>query len=130
MPFLVYPQVHAPSCLVTDTSEVDVGDVLQSCINSLWSLLAYFSCKLTPTQTSYSTVDGKLLEVYLAIKHSGTIWRVEFCPYLPSANVSLWVKMSVSRNKGGGLGFHWLLAGSGINTFSLGLLLICGCTFS
>ena len=69
MPFLVHPQVHAPSCLVTDTSEVDVGDVLQSCMNSLWSLLAYFSCKLTPTVTSYSTVDSELLEVYLAFKH-------------------------------------------------------------
>ena len=66
---LVHPQSDAPTCLIADASDVAVGAVLQQQIHSVWSLLAYFSWKLSPAETRYSTFDCKLLVVYLAIKH-------------------------------------------------------------
>ena len=66
---LVHPQSDAPTCIVTDASDITVGAVLQQCIDSVWSPLSYFSRKLTPAETRYSTFDHELLAVYLAIKH-------------------------------------------------------------
>ena len=58
---LVHPQSDAPTCLITDASDVAVGAVLQQQINSVWSPLAYFSRKLTPAEARYSTFDRELL---------------------------------------------------------------------
>ena len=66
---LVHPQADGPMCLVTDASDPAVGAVLQQRIESVWSLLAYFSRKLKPAETRYSTFDRELLAIYLAIKH-------------------------------------------------------------
>ena len=66
---LVHPQSDAPTCIITDASDIAVGAVLQQQINSVWSPLAYFSRKLSPAETRYSTFDRELLAVYLAIKH-------------------------------------------------------------
>ena len=66
---LVHPQADAPTCLVTDASDTAVGAVLQQRIESVWSPLAYFSRKLKPAETRYSTFDRELLAIYLAIKH-------------------------------------------------------------
>ena len=46
-----------------------MGAVLQQRIGDTWCPLAYFSRKLTPAQTKYSTFDRELLAIYLAIKH-------------------------------------------------------------
>ena len=59
---LVHPQSDAPTCLITDASD-------KQRIDSVWSPLAYFSRKLSPAKTRYSTFDRELLAVYLAIKH-------------------------------------------------------------
>ena len=66
---LVHPQAKAPTCLITDTLDNAVGAVLQQQIHSVWSPLAYFSRKLSPTRTRYCTFDHELLAVYLAIRH-------------------------------------------------------------
>ena len=66
---LVHPQPDAPTCLITDASDVAVGAVLQQKINSVWSPIAYFSRKLKPAETRYSVFDRELLAVYLAIRH-------------------------------------------------------------
>ena len=67
---LVHPQTDAPMCFVTDASDTAVGAaVLQQRIESVWSPLAYFSHKLKPAETRYSTFDRELLATYLAIKH-------------------------------------------------------------
>ena len=55
--------------LVTDASETAVGAVLQQLINEMWCPIAYFSKKLKPAETRYSTFDRELLAIYLAIKH-------------------------------------------------------------
>ena len=66
---LVHPKPHAPTCIMTDASEYAVGAVLQQHIEDEWRPIAYFSRKLHPPETQYSTFDRELLAVYLAIRH-------------------------------------------------------------
>lgn len=66
---LCHPQPEAPTSIITDASDVAVGAVLQQLINSVWSPIAYFSRKLRPAETRYSTFDRELLAMYLAIRH-------------------------------------------------------------
>ena len=66
---LVHSQSDAPTCIITDASDIAVSAVLQQRIDSVWSPLSYFSRKLTPAETRYSMFDHVPLAVYLAIKH-------------------------------------------------------------
>ena len=66
---LSYPQSDAPTCLMTDASDTAVGAVLQQNIDDTWRPISFFSRKMTPAETRYSTFDRELLAVYLAIKH-------------------------------------------------------------
>ena len=66
---LTYPTPNAPTCLVTDASDTAVGAVLQQHISDTWKPISFFSRKLTPAETRYSTFDRELLAVYLGIKH-------------------------------------------------------------
>ncbi len=65
---LSYPQSDAPTCLMTDASDTAVGAVLQQNINGKWNPISFFSRKMTPAETRYSTFDRELLGVYLSIK--------------------------------------------------------------
>ena len=66
---LSHPKPDAPTCIMTDASDVAVGAALQQQINGEWQPIAYFSKKMKPAETRYSTFDRELLAVYLAIKH-------------------------------------------------------------
>ena len=66
---LSYPQPDAPTCLMTDASDTAVGAVLQQHIHGTWHPISFFSRKMTPAETRYSTFDRELLAVYLSIKH-------------------------------------------------------------
>ena len=66
---LVHPKSDAPTCIVADASDLAVGAVLQQRIGDHWQPISYFSKKLKPAETRYSTFDRELLAVYLAIKH-------------------------------------------------------------
>ena len=66
---LTHPKPFAPTCIMTDASDMAVGAVLQQEINGHWNPIAYFSKKLQPAETRYSTFDRELLAIYLAIKH-------------------------------------------------------------
>ena len=66
---LAYPKPHAPTCIMTDASDVAVGAVLQQHIDDTWQPIAFFSKALRPPETRYSTFDSELLAIYLAIKH-------------------------------------------------------------
>ena len=66
---LAHPKPHAPTCIMADASDHAVGAVLQQQIGDGWQPIAYFSKKLHPAETKYSTFDRKLLAVYLSIKH-------------------------------------------------------------
>uniref|UniRef100_A0A1X7VKM7 Reverse transcriptase n=1 Tax=Amphimedon queenslandica TaxID=400682 RepID=A0A1X7VKM7_AMPQE len=66
---LYHPTPDAPTSLITDASDIAVGAVLQQLVNGQWKPISYFSHKLSPTERRYSTYDGELLTIYLAIKH-------------------------------------------------------------
>ena len=66
---LAYPSFNAPTCLMTDASDTAVGAVLQQHVEGTWHPISFFSRKLTPAETRYSTFDRELLAVYLAIRH-------------------------------------------------------------
>ena len=60
---LAHPKPDAPLCVMTDASNVAVGLVLQQ-FNNVWQTLSYFSRKLKPAETKYSTFDRELLAIY------------------------------------------------------------------
>ena len=66
---LTHPKPFAPTCIMTDASDAAVGAVLQQLIDGNWCPIAYFSKKLRPTETRYSTFDRELLAIYLTVKH-------------------------------------------------------------
>ncbi len=66
---LSYPTPDAPTCLMTDASDTAVGAVLQQQIHGTWHPISFFSRKMTPAETRYSTFDRELLAVYLSIRH-------------------------------------------------------------
>ena len=66
---LSHPKSEAPTNVMVDASNTGVGAVLQQSIDGEWRPLAYFSKKLTPAETRYSTFDRELLAIYLAVKH-------------------------------------------------------------
>ncbi len=66
---LAHPKPEAPTSLVTDASEAAVGAVLQQYIDGEVRPVSFFSKKLKPCETRYSTFDRELLAIYLSIRH-------------------------------------------------------------
>lgn len=67
---LAHPDCRAKLALVTDASDVALGAVLQQQYqDNVWQPLAFFSRKLSPSQTKYSPYDRELLAIYEAIKY-------------------------------------------------------------
>ena len=66
---LFHPVSEAPTCIMTDASDLAVGAVLQQFHQGNWRPIAYFSKQLKPNEKKYSTFDRELLAVYLSIKH-------------------------------------------------------------
>ena len=67
-----YPTPNAPVNIMTDASDVDIGEVLHQylVVESTWrTALSYLSRKLSPTEQWYSTYGCELLAVYCAIRH-------------------------------------------------------------
>ena len=62
---LSYPKAEAPTCLMTDASDMAVGAVLQQYVDGMWHPISFFTKKMTPAETCYR----ELLAVYLAIRH-------------------------------------------------------------
>ena len=60
---LNHPSEIAPTALSTDASATAIGAVLEQCNNGIWTPLAFFSRKLRPAETRYSTFDRELLAV-------------------------------------------------------------------
>ena len=54
---LSYPTPDAPTCLMTDASDMAVRAVLQQHIQGTWHPISFFSHKMTPAETRYSTFD-------------------------------------------------------------------------
>lgn len=66
---LIHPKPDAPTCLMTDASNTAVGAALQQYTGHTWEPIAFFSKKMKPAETRYSTFDRELLAIYLAVKH-------------------------------------------------------------
>ena len=66
---LVFPKADAPLCLLVDASDVGVGGVLQQLVDTTWQPLSFFSRRLQPAETKYSTFGRELLAAYSAIRH-------------------------------------------------------------
>lgn len=66
---LTHPSPTAKLVLSTDASGSAIGASLQQQIGDNLRPLAFFSRKLTPTETRYSTFSRELLAIYLAIRH-------------------------------------------------------------
>ena len=67
---LVHPDPPAQLNITCDASDFVVGGgVLQQCVDNVWQPLSFFSKKLSPAETCYSTFDRELLVVYAMIRH-------------------------------------------------------------
>uniref|UniRef100_A0AA85KAF6 Reverse transcriptase RNase H-like domain-containing protein n=1 Tax=Trichobilharzia regenti TaxID=157069 RepID=A0AA85KAF6_TRIRE len=66
---------EASLILCTDASQVALGAVLQQKMKGEVTPLAFFSKKLEPAQTRYSTFGRELLAIYLAVKHFSYLLR-------------------------------------------------------
>ncbi|UYV68418.1 hypothetical protein LAZ67_5004276 [Cordylochernes scorpioides] len=66
---LTFPDSECPLALFTDASDRAMGAVLQHFIDGAWKPIAFFSKKLSESQTKYSTYDRELLAIFSAIKH-------------------------------------------------------------
>ncbi len=66
---LRHPVPDAQYSLMVDASNVAVGAVLQQLIDGHWHPLSFFSKRLQPAETKYSTFGRELLAVYLSIRH-------------------------------------------------------------
>lgn len=65
---LLHPVADAQLRLITDASSVAVGAVLEQFVSG-WQPLGFYSQKLKPAETRYSTLGRELLAVYIAVKH-------------------------------------------------------------
>lgn len=59
----------SPLSVMVDASDSALGGVVQQMVNGSWQPLAFFSKRLSDTQTRYSAYDRELLAAYLSIKH-------------------------------------------------------------
>ena len=66
---LTHPSSDLPTSLAVDASDTAVGGVLQQFSQGDWHPIAFFSRRLNPAESRYSTFGRELLAIYLAIKH-------------------------------------------------------------
>ncbi|CAH8514081.1 unnamed protein product [Dicrocoelium dendriticum] len=66
---LAHPDTSASLSLTTDASDTAVGAVLQQLIDHRWIPLGFFSKRLQPAESRYSTFGRELLAIYLGIRH-------------------------------------------------------------
>ncbi|BHF80805.1 hypothetical protein SprV_0702393300 [Sparganum proliferum] len=83
---LVHSIPDAPLSIVADASNFAIGAALQQQTPTGTQPLAFYSAKLTPPQTRYSTFGRELLAIYLAIKHFRLYNQVADCLSRPGIN--------------------------------------------
>lgn len=66
---IAHPDPEAELALFTDASDVAIGAALQQRRQDSWQPLGFFSRKLSPAQTKYSTYDRELLAIHEGIKY-------------------------------------------------------------
>jgi hypothetical protein len=58
---LSHPAPNAAIALAMDATDTHIGGVLQQQVQGSWQPLGFFSCKLQPAESKYSTFDQELL---------------------------------------------------------------------
>ena len=66
---LVYPKADASLDLLVDASGVGIGGVLQQLVDNIWQPLSFFSRRLQPAGTKYSTFGREQLAACSAVRH-------------------------------------------------------------
>lgn len=66
---LAHPSANARLCLMVDASDYAIGGVVNQFKNRRWEPLAFFSKRLSPAETKYSTYDRELKAIYASIRH-------------------------------------------------------------
>lgn len=66
---LSHPVPGAPLSIMVDASDYAVGGALHQYVNGSWSPIAFFSGRLKPAETRYSTFGRELLAAYLSVRH-------------------------------------------------------------
>ncbi|UYV73001.1 hypothetical protein LAZ67_10001455 [Cordylochernes scorpioides] len=66
---LNYPQPNSTLSVLVDASNVAIGGVLQQLNETAWEPISFFSKKLSPAETKYSSFDRELLAAFLSVKH-------------------------------------------------------------
>jgi hypothetical protein len=79
---LAHPAPNAAIALATDASDTHIGGALQQQAQGSWQALGFFSRKLQPTESKYSTFDRELLAAVATIRH--------FRHILEGRNFQLW----------------------------------------
>ena len=69
LPVLTHLEPNASMFLAVDASDSHVGAVIQQKISGSWSLLAFFSKKLSPYEAKYSAFDREFLAAYSSVHH-------------------------------------------------------------
>ena len=67
--YLKFPTPGLSLVLSTDASDIAIGAVLEQVLHGTKQPLAFFSRKLSLTESRYSTFDRELLAVYAAVRH-------------------------------------------------------------
>ena len=67
--YLGFPMPGLPLLLSIDTSDIAIGAVLKQVLHGAKQPLAFFSRKLSPTESRYSTFDRELFAVYTVVHH-------------------------------------------------------------
>ena len=67
--YLNFPTSGLPLVLSTDASDIAIGAVPEQVLRGAKQPLAFFSKKLSPTKSQYSSFDRELLAVYTAVHH-------------------------------------------------------------
>jgi hypothetical protein len=87
---LVHPLPGAVISLATDASDTHIGVVLQQLSTGSWRPLAFFSRKLSPPESKYSTFDQELLAVFAAVRHFWFVLEVRMFRILTDTCPSRW----------------------------------------
>ncbi|CAH8505156.1 unnamed protein product [Schistosoma mattheei] len=66
---LMYPNSLSPLALMVNASDKPVGGILNQLVRNAWKPTAFFSKRLAPAETRYSTFGREPLAIYLTIKH-------------------------------------------------------------
>ena len=66
---LAFPVLNAPTQLITDASDSEIGAVIQQTVEGVTRPIAFFSKNLSSTQQKWSAFDRELLAIYLAVRH-------------------------------------------------------------